>query len=114
MAQRGHYTSAMKDRLHTETICRDFCIYFKEGKKEEFRCGGYTYLSEHLTVNELACLCNTIPEKDIIKKNIPTDNKELFQLVCNKCEFLIDGCDYRDGCAAPPCGGYLLIDRLIR
>jgi hypothetical protein len=112
MAERGHYAAAMKDNHYTETICRDFCIYFKEGK-EKLKCGGYAFLSSNLTNRELAGLSSPLRHKDSIKLSVPAYNDVLFDTVCKKCDFLIDGCDYRDNGSAPPCGGYILIKELI-
>jgi hypothetical protein len=102
----------MKDSLYTDAICRNFCCYYKAGR-EELKCGGYQFLMEHLTPKELLTLSNGIAAKEALKKYVPADNKDISDLVCRKCKFLIDGCDYRDGIAAPPCGGYLLIDKLF-
>ena len=103
----------MKDQAYSEIICANFCRYFKAGK-EELKCGGYAFLTSHLTLSELKALSTQLENRDDFKNTIPQENKELFELVCKKCEFLIDGCDYRDGVIAPPCGGYILLDQLIR
>jgi hypothetical protein len=103
----------MKDSRYTETICRDFCNYFKKGK-EELKCGGYEFLIEHLTLKELLRLSDKICTKGSLKRSVPADNQDLFDMVCSRCDFMIDGCDYRDGVAAPPCGGYILINELMR
>jgi hypothetical protein len=102
----------MKDNRYTGTICRDFCIYYKKDK-EELTCGGYAFLASTLTIRELNDLSSAIPHKDALKLSVPEDNNFLSEYVCSKCDFLIDGCDYRDNGSAPPCGGYILISELI-
>jgi hypothetical protein len=113
MAERSYNTPTMKDCRYTETICQDFCTYYKEGK-EELKCGGYSFLASALTSRELAGLSSAIRYKDALKLSVPEGNAILCDAVCKKCDFLIDGCDYRDNGSAPPCGGYILIDQLTR
>jgi hypothetical protein len=35
-------------------------------------------------------------------------------MVCEQCDFLADGCDFRQGLDSPPCGGYTVIEHLLR
>jgi hypothetical protein len=39
-------------------------------------------------------------------------DEELKNLICAKCDFFIDECDYTDNHAGPPCGGYIIINLL--
>ena len=103
----------MKTEGYTEIICRGFCSYFKEGK-EELKCGGYQFLMDNFTVSELNGLMDLVGKTEGLKKLIPPDNEELFDLVCSRCDFRIDGCDYREDRSGPPCGGFILIDRLTK
>lgn len=103
----------MKDQVYAELICGNFCRYFKGGK-EDLKCGGYELLAANFTPAEIRRLSDQIRMRDDIKNSIPADNKDRCNLVCAKCDFLIDGCDYRDNFSAPPCGGYILINELIR
>lgn len=101
----------MKSGFYTDIICKGFCKYYKEGK-EEFHCGGYTFLRDNFTHQELKSMLDlSKPQKDM-KYEIPAENKELTDLVCRKCDFFTDECDYTDNRSGPPCGGYVIISLL--
>lgn len=98
----------MKRDNYTEIICRRFCGYYKEGK-EEMTCGTYNFLARELTLKELASLT-----RDIQAGPDFSFDKEIKCLVCDRCDFLADGCDFRDGLNSRPCGGYTVIEKLIK
>ena len=102
----------MKEEIFVDIICKGFCRYFKAGK-EEMHCGGYTFLVNNFTVTELHQLADLAGKQAEIKLSIPEDDENLFNLVCGSCDFRIDGCDYREDRSGPPCGGYIMIDRLV-
>lgn len=94
----------MKQEDYTEVICKGFCSFYKEGK-EELLCGTYRFLRDNFTPDELA----EVPE------GIEPDFSEdawLRDSICSKCDFLTDGCDYREGNPPPPCGGYVVAEFL--
>lgn len=98
----------MKETVYAEIICKGFCKFYKEGK-EEIQCGGYKLLKNNLTCAELIQLADNIS-----KQTNPEESENfLTQFICNKCDFQIDGCDFREGLPSPPCGGYIIISRLI-
>jgi len=43
-----------------------------------------------------------------------TFDRKIQGLICEKCDFVIDGCDFRGGLKAPPCGGYTIFEWLIK
>jgi hypothetical protein len=98
----------VKTRSYTEIICGRFCKYYKEGK-EGLTCGTYDFLARNLTASELRAAIDSIgPGTDF------THDREIEDLVCGKCDFLVDGCDFRSGIKAFPCGGYVVLERLLR
>jgi hypothetical protein len=101
----------VKDKIYTDIICKEFCKYYKEGK-EELHCNGYEILRNNLTPYELKMLVGSLKCGDEIKNHIPAKNKKLINLVCKRCDFFIDGCDYTDNRSEPPCGGYIIINLL--
>ena len=103
----------MKERIYSEIICKGFCSFFKEGK-DELLCGGYKFLRDNLTPNELEHLTHFVDRAEGLKKQIPPDNETLFGLICSTCDFHIDGCDYREDRSGPPCGGFILTGKLIK
>jgi hypothetical protein len=113
MAQGNYETKRMKERIYSDIICKGFCNFFKEGK-EEIQCGGYQLLIDNFTLNELEHFNRLIDRDEGIKKQIPLDDETLFGLVCSRCDFRIDGCDYREDRSGPPCGGFIFIEKLIK
>jgi hypothetical protein len=101
----------VKDKIYTDIICKGFCKYYKEGK-EELHCEGYEILRNNLTPYELKMLVGSLKCGDEIKNRIHGKNKKLINLVCAKCDFFIDECDYTDNRSGPPCGGYIIINLL--
>lgn len=101
----------MKEKIYTDIICKGFCKYYKKGK-EDIRCGGYELLRKNLTPNELKTIVALLNAEPDIKNQIPPKNKKLESLICNSCEFLVDGCDFADNRSGPPCGGYNILRRL--
>jgi hypothetical protein len=103
----------MKEKIYIDIICKGFCSFFREGK-EEIQCGGYQLLTDTLTLSELEHLTSFINRNEGLKKQVPPDDETLFELVCRKCDFRIDGCDYRQDRSGPPCGGFILIRELVK
>ncbi len=95
----------MKEKAYTSLICKNFCVYYKEGKEREI-CGGYFYLMHNMTSSEIGELIN------LLNLNLYKGCDEA-SFVCEKCQFKEDGCDFFIDKSATPCGGYLIIGRLL-
>lgn len=39
---------------------------------------------------------------------------EIKKNICARCAFLIDGCDFREGLGSVPCGGYAIVEWLLK
>jgi hypothetical protein len=102
----------MKEAEYNRIICKPFCSFYKEGK-DEMACGGYNLLINQATLAELKRLAGQISITEDISKQIPPENEFLTNVVCKQCDFLVDGCDYAENRSGPPCGGYILIERLV-
>ena len=105
----------MAKRDFQEYICRPFCCFFRAGKKEELACRGA------LVVERLAA-CGVIdpsllPGGDRKRPGIfQKDDGLLEEMVCGRCPFRAEDCDYRAPVRPPyaePCGGYILL-RILR
>ncbi len=96
----------MKKRDLTEVICRRHCQYYKEGK-EDLLCGTYRYLMEECRAD----LLRTVPGS-----LTPDFSEDTFILdeICSRCDFYADGCEFRQGGSALPCGGYAVVEWLRR
>lgn len=101
----------MKDKIYTDIICSGFCKYYKEGR-EDLHCNGYVFIRDNLTLRELKMLTVLLKSEGEIKNHMPPKNEKLSELVCRKCDFFIDGCDFAENRSGPPCGGYILISLL--
>ncbi|MBF0506267.1 MAG: hypothetical protein HQL09_05475 [Nitrospirae bacterium] len=102
----------MKDKAYTGIICKKFCSFYKEGK-EDLYCGTYSFLKNNLTLRELRSVLELSEKPDCPSKSAPNTDEEIRSLVCEKCDFLIDGCDFREDSSHPPCGGYHIIEMLL-
>jgi hypothetical protein len=74
-------------------VCEKLCAFYKPGKSEELKCGTFLFLKRNLTTREV---------------------REAAREACEQCDFLADGCDFRQGLDSPPCGGYTVIEHLLR
>ncbi|MGO9614058.1 MAG: hypothetical protein ACLPX5_13650 [Dissulfurispiraceae bacterium] len=76
-------------------------------------CGTYLFLRDNFTVQEIELLSEFKGSVDKSAPNSLLKDDEMRELICNSCDFLIDGCDFRDDRSGPPCGGYILVERLL-
>jgi|SRR5271169_1998798 len=102
----------MKNKDYTEVICGNFCSFYKVGK-EDLHCGAYLFLRDNFTAQEIELLSKFAGGVDKSAPQSFLRDDEIRELICNSCDFLIDGCDFRDNRSGPPCGGYTLVERLL-
>ncbi len=93
----------------SDFICRPYCVFFKEGQKEDMACGGALAIMKLIESGVLSV--ESLPESS---NESDTGNSDpfLFELVCRSCPFVLDGCDFR--LPTPPadavaCGGFVLL-----
>ena len=108
------YNITMKKPEYASLICEGFCKYYKPGKEESV-CGSYRFLTDNLTVDEIRTLAKNAQRMPLYLRD-----DTIKDLACKKCEFLIDGCDYREETSlgntprSLPCGGYTLVETLLK
>ncbi|MDI1471752.1 hypothetical protein QI155_04320 [Thermodesulfovibrio sp. 1176] len=96
----------MKENAFTSLICEKFCHYYKPEKETEL-CGSYFYLQKSITPSELKNLVELLHlDTEIVIKH------DLI-FICSKCDFREDGCDFIINKSSIPCGGYIIISRLL-
>lgn len=101
-----------KETAHKQ-ICRRYCSYYKPGQKEDMACRGLIFVQSFIerhpeSIKEFPSRC-AFPFKDRY-------HHLLHHTICQYCDFLIDGCDFKDPGQSghpPPCGGYLLLESLL-
>jgi hypothetical protein len=87
-----------------EYICRPYCIFFKDGAKEEMACRGAELVERLVARNRIAPA-----EMSPMKKEPPVWNTykmELDRHVCRHCSFRAEDCDFQSG--SPAAGSFSL------
>ncbi|MBF0538445.1 MAG: hypothetical protein HQL03_09370 [Nitrospirae bacterium] len=87
-------------------ICKPFCEFYTEGK-ESIQCATYVYVRDRVPLDILAALTCGVERQSMF-----LDDKFIKEAICRQCDFLTDGCDYRDGLNSPPCGAYRVVEIL--
>jgi hypothetical protein len=96
-------------------ICRPFCMFFREGQKEDLTCQGARVISQLVKVRKLnphRLPCNG-KNSGLWKEPDPI----LDSIVCRRCSFEKEDCDFRSNdppSDSEPCGGYILLRLLIK
>lgn len=102
----------IKPRLKTY-ICRPYCIFFREGEKEEMACYGAQVLAGLVRQGLV------VPGQIRFPKNPDlweTHRALLERYVCSHCPFRAEDCDFQSGDPEPdlePCGGYIVLSLLV-
>ncbi len=97
----------MKKKSLETSLCMQFCTYYKPGKKEELACRGYT------VVERLMQSGKAVPANGADKGFDHERAEPLVSVLCRACDFHIDGCDFMLDREAAPCGGFVLLARLL-
>ena len=105
----------MGKRVFKDYICRPFCRFFREGRKEELACRGAVLIEQLVKKDVLQP--GTIPGGGKTPRLWSVHHPVLQAFVCNRCEFQPDGCDFQARTPPPhaePCGGYILLSLLLQ
>jgi hypothetical protein len=91
-----------------ETICVNFCSYYKPDKAQDLACQGFTIVKRLMQKGWAISL---------EKRGWPVTHavsEMLSANLCPLCPFRRDGCDFASGRKeAPPCGGFVLLGNLV-
>jgi hypothetical protein len=90
-------------------ICEKFCDFYKPGREEREKCGTFEFLRRNLTLRELKRASEETPKGP--DRSADTAIKDM---ACSGCGFLPDGCDFRAGSGDTPCGGYAIVNHLLK
>ena len=94
-------------------ICRPYCIFFREGEKEEMACYGARIVAA-LVQRKLVA-----PEHIRFTKDPelwPKHRPILEAHVCSRCPFRAEDCDFQSDEPEDdlePCGGYVVLSLLV-
>jgi hypothetical protein len=90
-----------------KTLCLNFCTYYRPGKNEELACRGYEVVAR--LVRQGRSLDFAVSDRKFDRGRA----ESLVERICVRCNFQKDGCDFMLDREAPPCGGFLLLARLL-
>lgn len=98
-----------KEKTDT-TLCRNFCRYYKPGRKEDPGCQGFVVV--HRLIEKGRHLSQEKPRR--IAAPDARTVEGLKARVCAACSFQAEDCDFvLSGGTASPCGGYALLFHLL-
>lgn len=99
---------------HRQLICGRMCRYFKPEKFEDPGCGGVEWLKKQPQCAEALAGIDDRPAG--LLHGLNSDDPRLW-MVCDSCEFRVDGCDFRDPQVSrdecEPCGGLRAVAGLL-
>jgi hypothetical protein len=88
-------------------LCRRFCSYYKPTKNEEISCRGFSVVERMMREGKEISF-------DRSDEPVGRDTADsLSRLLCRRCLFFQEDCDFAARVGTVPCGGYLLIGKLI-
>jgi hypothetical protein len=90
-----------------QTLCLKFCSYYKPGKNEELACKGYMVVERLLREGKILDFENTSSETS------PDLSDRIVKTLCNTCDFHEQDCDFMQVRTARPCGGFVILERLL-
>ncbi|MCK9419696.1 MAG: hypothetical protein M0R70_09985 [Nitrospirae bacterium] len=98
----------MTDNVPLEqTLCLKFCSYYEPGKNEELACKGYRVVERLLREGKGLVLESNNGESS------PVLADRIVKTLCIVCDFYKQDCDFMQDRTARPCGGFVLLERLL-
>ena len=95
-------------------ICRPYCIFFREGEKEEMACFGARVVERLADRHRIDP--DRLPRFEKAKRIWMKHKACLEKQVCARCEFKAEDCDFQSAAPpddAEPCGGFILLCLLL-
>jgi hypothetical protein len=91
-----------------QALCAPYCIYFKHNRNEELLCRGAVIVDRLIADRMFLPGSESEPEAPV-----PGAQEILIRRVCAVCDFQPNDCDFSQDRSAQPCGGFLLLRRLL-
>ncbi len=94
-------------------ICRPFCMFFREGEKEDLACQGSEVIERLVKQGRLHP--GQLPRDGKIPGKRWKHDPALDVAVCQPCPFKAQDCDFQSESPPPhaePCGGYIILTLL--
>ncbi len=89
------------------SLCLPFCAYYKPGKNEELACRGYVVVERLMQSGKIVSAGGA---DRVFDRNRA---EAMVKALCGVCDFQKDGCDFMLDRSVPPCGGFVLLARLL-
>jgi hypothetical protein len=96
-----------KNAIGNRTLCLNFCSYYKPGKNEELACRGYQVVERMIREGRSLDLTKADCSFDCLRA------EAVVLRMCVHCDFQKDGCDFMLDRQALPCGGFILLAKLL-
>lgn len=103
------------DQELVRIVCERNCRFYKPGEKEEMTCRGYDFLADVMEGQGPRSRAAIVVKGMSPPKRFEHDPR-IEALLCGGCDFRKEDCDFMSGeeiADAVPCGGYVLIARLL-
>jgi hypothetical protein len=94
-------------------VCRPFCMFYREGRKEDLACQGSEVIERLVKQGRLHP--EQLPRDGKIPGKRWQHDAALDAAVCQPCPFKAHGCDFQSESPPPyaePCGGYIILTLL--
>ncbi len=90
------------------SLCQPFCAYWKPGNNKDLACRGYQVVAGFVQAGR------SLPFAPAGRDFDHTRAEVLVNTMCRVCDFQEDGCDFMRDRTVPPCGGFVLLARLLQ
>jgi len=90
-----------------QTLCLQYCAYYKPDKNEALACRGYVVVERCLREGKSLVLDGHRREF------VPATAELIVNKMCTACDFYEHDCDFMQDRAAWPCGGLVLLSQLL-
>ncbi len=96
-----------KDIFLRNAVCLPFCAHYKPRKNEGLACRGYR------VVERLLKSGRSLPFEAAAGYRERREDESMVKAMCHACDFQKDGCGFILDRNAQPCGGFVLLARLL-
>ncbi len=97
-----------KNEALVQSLCLPYCHYYKQGKDEDLMCRGA------LVVDRLILSGRNLGNSGEDQQTDSATKELMVRRLCIACDFRENDCDFAQDRRAQPCGGFILLVRLLK